>query len=548
MGTVLTSGNFYNSSDVASRTAPATFRDTNGNWYHFEISETVSAIHTHIKCVKSSNDGSTWAEYDSSNRPAHTNGYDNYGIDFKQDGSTIHIIATGHPYASGMDNAADYHYYTFEMSDTTGTEGWAISEEAWYTVTLPGSIAYSCWFDIRDDGDIVVSGVGELEPVMGNNYYRAWWWERTGTNTWSSGTNLIGAGASTSYRPVGASRDESDNIHFFLTGNSPKNVRVSPTGTIDNTNGGVLSNAFDSRPTGGGIKYYDGSEWQVLWNDGAAGLNTDQSVYRSAHSSGHYQNDTTWNIDPGGGWSDTNQLGVDLDDYSVFHVYTTYDGSDYRLKTLWHIDPSSATWSNSQELVSAQTEYLNAYSVGANTLNGSGDLMVIYYNNATSNLESVTYNYKIAPQDVTHSADVILAGTVEHSADLYGRYTFRAHSADLIKFGQGTEAHSANFLTVFRETETHNTDVYPARLETHGADLIGRYTFRPHDADLQVVDRQTDTHSADILLNDVISPEHSSDILIEQNLFFDLEELNDPQVHTGHTIKFRFKVWDNDGT
>lgn len=169
------------------------FFDTNGNMY---ICVETAEPWPELRMVKSTDDGVTWTEVDSANRPANR---DIESMDVVQVGSVLHM---GH-YAS-----SDVAYYTFNTSDAgSNPDTWQIEQD----------VSTSTTTDLQCVG-IAPLSTGEIFMGYQRNdgtyesvYYRV----RSTGGTWGSETEIDTAASTNFYGPIVVREVGSDKVHIF---------------------------------------------------------------------------------------------------------------------------------------------------------------------------------------------------------------------------------------------------------------------------------------------------------------------------------------------
>lgn len=138
---------------------------------------------------KSANDGTTWTEQDTGNRPTSlTSSSVVDALAWVADGPYIHVIYGGDT-ATGKNAAGQFRYATF---DTT-TDTWTATDEQIDTPdwgATESTTIYGCDIAVRSDGDVVVVYRGTDRTNMGAAYTQVGYNVRTG-GTWGGWQNMV---------------------------------------------------------------------------------------------------------------------------------------------------------------------------------------------------------------------------------------------------------------------------------------------------------------------------------------------------------------------
>lgn len=228
------------------------FRDANGNLYW------AGKHGAALEVWKSTDDGATWAEQDSGNRPSVTT--DLISLWVYQDGDTLHIVLS--------DTNKDIEYVQFRTSDHASADTYATNEVIHAvsdTVNEEG-----CSIAIRSDGDRVVFYASATETVHGSQKSRLSIRVHEGTSWTDQDFQQIedqsDDGAGQFQHPV-IVRGASDLMHLFYFDDQTNDL-LHRTFSSTNVFAPLLSAAPDtldanagggaSRPLTNGVYYDDG--------------------------------------------------------------------------------------------------------------------------------------------------------------------------------------------------------------------------------------------------------------------------------------------------
>ncbi len=162
---------------IGSHSGP--FIDGNGNLYLILIDDTNEYT---LRAFKSTDNGETWAEQDSSNRPTTDSTSAVAGYDVKKDGDTLHI-------ATMNDGATCYIYYhTFQMSDHTSADQWGTTDQTVYSGITDTTGEFGCYIGVQADGDIIIVTAGDQ---IGGSYESVRYHYNIGAG-WVTNNTLLG--------------------------------------------------------------------------------------------------------------------------------------------------------------------------------------------------------------------------------------------------------------------------------------------------------------------------------------------------------------------
>lgn len=202
---------FVDGSDDPNIPALGPFLDGNDNLY--VVAES-SALGNTLGIFKSTNDGSTWAEVDTGNRPSILNGLSTWSV--TQVGTVLHIATLSNGFADGMDVRWRIRYHTFNTSDASSNDDtWQITNEDVVDPTGASKASFAMVdIAIRSDGDVIIVHQGSDAAVMGSDFDRIAYSRKEGT-TWTTDIAVHSTSDERNQLSVNCVFGTGDNLHIF---------------------------------------------------------------------------------------------------------------------------------------------------------------------------------------------------------------------------------------------------------------------------------------------------------------------------------------------
>lgn len=252
------------------------FIDGNDNLYVVAEAAPSGSATDRIGVFRSTDNGSTWSEIDSANRPtAIANGLQAFTAFL--DGTVLHVGTMGGE-SGGMTNTFDIEYQTFNTSDAgSQPDTWQIKNEAVASPEVESLNNQGLDMAVRSDGDVIIAHQIPDASIMGNTYDVAGYSRREG-GSWTSNVALF-SGEEQNQRAPNVALGTNDRIHFLFTSTNDgtRGVTLRPDNTLS-----TAINPFLNAPQQL-LTYNEGGTQHIIAFYKASGIITSHNMVESAN-------------------------------------------------------------------------------------------------------------------------------------------------------------------------------------------------------------------------------------------------------------------------